>query len=329
MKTPDRAELLLRIAELDGKGFEDLALAVFQYQARHNALYARYLELLGRPRPHALTDIPFLPIRFFKTHEVKSGDWTPQTAFTSSSTTGQVPSRHLVRDAGFYLENARRAFARQWGDPSEWCTLALLPSYLERGGSSLVAMADYFIRLSKYTESGFFLNDPDRLGAVLAQCRAEGRKTLLLGVSFALLDLAEHGPMNLSGITIMETGGMKGRRRELTRSELHDTLRTAFGVPAIYSEYGMTELFSQAYTGGGTHFEPAPTMRVLCTEINDPFCMAATGRSGVINVIDLANLDTCSFIQTEDVGRVFSEHDFEVLGRLDVAEMRGCNLMVE
>lgn len=329
MKTPGRTELLLQIADLDANGFEKAALEVFQYQARYNPLYARYLQLLGRPEPRTLSDIPFLPIRFFKTHEIKSGDWEPQTVFTSSSTSGQTPSRHLVRDLNFYLDNTRRAFARQWGDPSEWCVLALLPSYLERGGSSLVAMADHFIRLSKYAESGFFLHDFGRLADVLAQCRVEGRKTLLLGVSFALLDLAEQGLMDLSGITIMETGGMKGRRRELTRSELHDTLRAAFGVQAIYSEYGMTELFSQAYTRGSAGFEPAPTMRVLCTEINDPFCTVAAGRSGVLNIIDLANLDTCSFIQTEDVGRVFAGHNFEVLGRLDVAEMRGCNLMVE
>ena len=329
MKTPGRAELLLRIADLDDGSFEEAALAVFCYQSRYNPLYARYLELLGRPEPRDLAGIPFLPIRFFKTHDVKSGNWEPQTTFTSSSTSGQTPSRHLVRDPDFYLENTRRAFTRQWGDPSEWCILALLPSYLERGGSSLVAMADHFIRLSKYTESGFFLNDLDRLGNILTRCREEGRKTLLLGVSFALLDLAERYPMDLSGITVMETGGMKGRRRELTRQELHDTLRSTFGVPAIYSEYGMTELFSQAYTSGGALFGPAPTMRVLCTEINDPFCTVAPGRSGVLNVVDLANIDTCSFIQTEDVGRVFPEHRFEVLGRLDVAEMRGCNLMVE
>ena len=329
MKTPGRAELLLRIADLDDGSFEEAALAVFHYQSRYNPLYARYLELLGRHEPRDLAGIPFLPIRFFKTHDVKSGNWEPQTTFTSSSTSGQTPSRHLVRDPDFYLENTRRAFTRQWGDPSEWCILALLPSYLERGGSSLVAMADHFIRLSKYTESGFFLNDLDRLSNILTRCREEGRKTLLLGVSFALLDLAERCPMDLSGITVMETGGMKGRRRELTRNELHDTLRNAFGVPAIYSEYGMTELFSQAYTSGGALFGPAPTMRVLCTEINDPFCTVAPGRSGVLNVVDLANIDTCSFIQTEDVGRVFPEHRFEVLGRLDVAEMRGCNLMVE
>jgi hypothetical protein len=190
-------------------------------------------------------------------------------------------------------------------------------------------MADYFIRISKYPESGFFLHDFEKLRDVLIFCKSNGYKTILLGVSFALLDFAERHPMDLSGITVMETGGMKGRRRELTRPELHQILRAAFNLGEVHSEYGMTELFSQAYAQGGPLFAPAPTMRVLATEINDPFCPAAPGRTGVLNIIDLANLDTCSFIQTEDVGRVYADGRFEVLGRLDVAEMRGCNLMVE
>lgn len=331
MQTPERSDLLPLLADLENGSFEEAALAVFRYQAFCNPLYGRFLALLGRQPSEirSMQDIPFLPIQFFKTREVKSGDWAPRTVFTSSSTTGQTPSRHLVRDPDFYLENTRRGFARHWSDPSEWCTLALLPSYLERSGSSLVAMADHFIRLSRHPESGFFLHDLEHLSEVLKQCQSKGYKTLLLGVSFALLDFAEHFPMNLSGVTIMETGGMKGRRRELTRPELHETLCGAFQVDAIYSEYGMTELFSQAYTRGGSLFTPAPTMRVLGTEVNDPFCPVAPGRSGVLNIADLANLDTCSFIQTEDVGRVYEDGRFEVLGRLDVAEMRGCNLMVE
>ncbi|HRI58873.1 MAG TPA: acyl transferase, partial [Saprospiraceae bacterium] len=301
MQTPERSEILLRLADLENGGFEQAAWTVFYYQARHNPLYARFLELLGRRTSEIqnLMSVPFLPIQFFKTQEVKSGSWLPQTVFTSSATTGQTPSRHLVRDLGFYLENARSGFARQWGDPSEWCILALLPSYLERSGSSLVAMADDLIRQSKYPESGFFLHDLKRLHDVLVFCKSSGYKTLLLGVSFALLDFAEQFPMDLSGITVMETGGMKGRRRELTRAELHETLCAAFQLTDIYSEYGMTELFSQAYTQGGPLFTPAPTLRVVATEINDPFCPVAPGRTGVLNIIDLANLDTCSFIQTE------------------------------
>lgn len=348
MQTPERAEILPLLADLDGDRFEAATLAVFRYQAARNPLYSRYLELLNRPTydvrrtmydlRHTTSDVerrmpyvvhPFLPIQFFKTQEIKAGSWAPQTVFTSSSTTGQTPSRHLVRDPDFYLENARRGFTFFYGDPSEWCILALLPSYLERSGSSLVAMADYFIRLSKHRESGFFLNDMAGLKDALSHCQSKGYKTLLLGVSFALLDFAERYPMDISGITVMETGGMKGRRREMTRPELHENLCAAFGIPAIHSEYGMTELFSQAYAQGGTLFSPAPTMRVLATEINDPFCLVSPGRTGVLNIIDLANLDTCAFIQTEDVGRVYEDGRFEVLGRLDVAEMRGCNLMVE
>lgn len=303
-------------------------MAVFRYQAVHNPLYSRYLELLGRPSS-TVHRPPFLPIQFFKTQEVKTGSWTPQTVFTSSATTGQTPSRHLVRDLDFYLENVRRGFEGFYGAPSEWRFLALLPSYLEREGSSLVAMADHFIRMSKHPESGFFLNDLERLREVLIDCKTKGYKTLLLGVSFALLDFSERFPMDLSGITVMETGGMKGRRRELTRTELHEKLCAAFQLTEIHSEYGMTELFSQAYAQGGAVFAPASTMRVYAMEINDPFCPVERGRTGVLNIIDLANLDTCSFIQTEDIGKVYEDERFEVLGRLDVAEMRGCNLMVE
>ena len=331
MQTPERSDLLPALADLKPEQFEAVALSVFQYQAHHNPLYSRYLKLLGR-RPEAvqsLTDIPFLPIQFFKNHEIKSGTWTSETAFSSSSTTGQVPSQHLVRSLDWYLQNTRRGFAQFYGDPSEWCVLALLPSYLERSGSSLVAMADYFIRISKHPESGFFLNNFEQLAETLTKCRASGHKTLLLGVSFGLLDFAEQFPMDLSGITVMETGGMKGRRKELTRTELHQTLQEAFHVESVHSEYGMTELFSQAYATGGETFTPAATMRVLTTEINDPFYHTLPGRTGVLNIVDLANLDTCSFIQTEDIGKVGPDGRFEVLGRLDVAEMRGCNLMVE
>lgn len=328
MQTVERSELLPLLADLNARRFDAAARAVFRYQAARNPLYARFLELLHRPPPAVFLP-PFLPVQFFKTQEIKTGQWQPETVFSSSGTTGQTPSRHLVRDRFFYLENARRGFAHFYGDPSEWCVLALLPSYLEREGSSLVAMADYFIRLSKYPESGFFLHDFEKLRDLLAFCKSNQYKTLLLGVSFALLDFAEQFPMDLSGITVMETGGMKGRRRELTRTELHQILREAFHLDAIHSEYGMTELFTQAYAQGGTLFAPAPTMRVLATEINDPFCPVPHGRTGVLNIIDLANLDTCSFIQTEDVGRVFADGRFEVLGRLDAAELRGCNLMVE
>lgn len=337
MQTPDRVELLSKLAEIAPESFEEAALAVFRYQAAQNPLYARYLELLGRPPAgiRALRDVPFLPIGLFKNYSVQSGQWTPETAFSSSGTTGQIPSRHLVRDLNFYLENTRRGFARAYGEPAGWCFLALLPSYIERGGSSLVAMADYFIRQSRYPESGFFLHEFDQLRQRLQHCRDRAIPTVLLGVSYALLDFAERYPVDLSGIIVMETGGMKGRRREMTRSELHRTLCGAFQLREVHSEYGMTELFSQAYGSSDflseltVRFTPAPVLRAIATEINDPLCPVPPGRTGTLNFIDLANIDTCSFIATEDLGKVYPDGRFEVIGRLDAAEMRGCNLMVE
>lgn len=334
MQAPDRSALLQAISTVRADTFEAVALDVFRYQAAHNPLYARYLELLdvssNVKRQSSIVNHwpPFLPISFFKTHDVKSGDWVGETTYTSSTTIGQNPSQHPVRHVGFYLENARRGFAQHYGDPAEWCVLALLPAYLERQGSSLVAMADDFIRRSQHPDSGFFLHDFERLRSVLLRCKNLKIKTLLLGVSFALLDFAEQCPMDLSGMVVMETGGMKGRRREITRTELHQTLCEAFRLEAVHSEYGMTELLSQAYATGGPLFSPAPTMRVLAHEINDPFCPVAPGRTGLLHIVDLANVDTCSFIATEDLGRVYADGRFEVLGRLDAAEMRGCNLMV-
>lgn len=337
MTTPERTDLLSAISNVRPETFEATALEVFRYQAARNPLYGRYLSLLGQETRLPSGQFPFpglpptlsLPIHFFKKHAVKSGTWTSPTSFTSSSTTGQTPSRHWVREPEWYLKNARRGFRHFYGDPSEWRILALLPAYLERSGSSLVAMAADFIQQGGFPESGFYLNDLERLAQTLASCRGKGYKTLLLGVSFALLELAEKYPMDLQGIMVMETGGMKGRRKELTRPELHDVLKQAFNLREVHSEYGMTELFSQAYATGGTLFAPPPTLRVWATEINDPFCPVAPGKTGVLNLIDLANLDTCSFIATEDVGRVYADGRFEVLGRLDASELRGCNLMVE
>lgn len=325
MQTPQRADLLPLLAKPDNARFEDVASAVLTYQTAHNPLLARYLDLIGDERKRT----PFLPISFFKTEEVKTGTWVPETIFTSSGTTGQQPSRHLVRSLDLYLENARQGFRQFFGDPEEWAILALLPSYVERGGSSLVAMADYFIRCSQHPESGFYLQDAEKLAAALRACQSKACKTLLLGVSFALLDFAEQHPMNLQGVTVMETGGMKGRRQEITRNTLHESLRAAFSVDQIYSEYGMTELFSQAYALGSERFMPASTMRVYTTELNDPFCLLPSGKTGVLNLVDLANLDSCSFVRTEDLGRVYPDGSFEVIGRADDAELRGCNLMVE
>lgn len=327
-----RQEIQAALESYSGKpsDFEAIALRIFRYQAEFNPLYSRFLALLRKDPSSIQTiqEIPFLPVSFFKSHLIQTSTWKPEAVFTSSGTTGQTPSQHAIRDLDFYLQNTLRGFQEHYSTPSDWLILALLPSYLERSGSSLVAMTQYWIQLSQFPESGFFLHDLNALSKTL-QTRPKGVPVLLLGVSFALLDFAEQFPMDLSGVTIMETGGMKGRRKEITRPELHALLQEAFQVPAIHSEYGMTELLSQGYAKGGTLFSPSATLRVLTTEINDPFCFTASGKTGVINLIDLANFDTCSFIATEDVGRVYENGQFEVLGRLDIAELRGCNLLIE
>jgi hypothetical protein len=331
MTTLKRNELLPMLANISPSTFEETALTVFQYQLKHNLLYARYLKLLRKNPKNvkSLEEIPFLPIQFFKSHTIKTGRWQPTMFFNSSGTTGQITSKHAVRNLNFYLQNAIKGFSEAYGNAEDWCFLALLPSYLERGGSSLVAMADALIKQSKHKESGFFLHNHADLAKKIEECQAKKCKTLLLGVTYALLDFSEAFPMNLEGITVMETGGMKGRRAEMTRETLHETLKMAFNLPYIHSEYGMTEMFSQAYMQETNVFSPMNTLRILTTEINDPFAPQKIGRTGQINLIDLANIDTCSFIATEDLGKVHKDCTFEVLGRLDVAEMRGCNLMID
>lgn len=329
-----RATIQQQIEAFEGEGFEPLALEIFRFQAAHNPLYGRYLSLLGidSQAVSSLAQIPCLPIQFFKNHVVKTGEWQEQAIFTSSGTTGSENSRHYVHDLDFYKRNTVQGFQQFYGHPANWLVLALLPSYLERTGSSLVVMAEHFIQLSKHTQSGFFLNNMEELVEILRHLPPYPHTStppyLLLGVSFALLDLAERYQLDLQHITIMETGGMKGRRRELTRSELHGQLKAAFNAPAIHSEYGMTELFSQAYSKGNGLFYPAHTLRAFTREITDPLTPQQPGKTGVLNLIDLANFETCSFIATDDLGRVFPDSSFEVLGRADNSDMRGCNLMV-
>jgi len=311
--------------------FNALALDVFRFQAEHNSLYNRYLELIGKKiqAVETVQEIPFLPIELFKTYDIQTGNWTPERIFSSSGTTGQATSGHLLHDPDWYRMGARRAFARQYGPVENFCFLALLPSYLERNNSSLVFMAEDFISLSRYAQSGFYLYNMADLVKVLSDCVQNKIPTVLLGVSFALLDLAEAFPMPLEQVIVMETGGMKGRRAELTREQLHQVLQAAFQVQHIHSEYGMTELLSQAYAPGNGRFYPAPTMRVLAREAADPFAIRTWGQNGALNIIDLANVDTLSFIATDDLGKVAEDHSFEVTGRLDSSEIRGCNLMVE
>lgn len=271
-------------------------------------------------------DIPFLPITFFKTHEVTSGRWAPEVIFTSSGTVDKDVSRHFIPSLPFYLQHSQKIFESFFGPLEQFHVLSLLPSYLERTGSSLVAMAKHFILESKSPFSGFYLNDLDRLAASLERLKGE-RKVLLLGVSFALLELAENYDIDLGHCLVMETGGMKGRRKEIIRLELHEILRKNLNIERVCSEYGMTELLSQAYSFGEGMFRCPPSMKVLVKEVNDPFSEVIL-TSGRINVIDLANTHSCAFIETQDLGRLCQDGHFEVLGRMDNSDIRGCNLIL-
>lgn len=311
--------------------FADIALQLFHFQAQNNDLYRHYLAHLGIV-PHTVkdtADIPFLPISFFKHHLVKTGAWKPEMVFSSSGTTGQMTSRHPVRSLEFYLSHAARCFQHFFGDLTDYHFFALLPSYLERGGSSLVTMIEHFIQESDSAYSAFYLHDVDRLLRDIQAAKSGSRKTILWGVTFALLDLAERYSPDLSHCLIMETGGMKGRRREITRPELHDVLTKGFGVDRVCSEYGMTELLSQAYSRGGNAFFCPPWMKILARDMTDPMAKGLLNTTGGINIIDLANVDSIAFIETEDIGRVYEDGSFEVLGRLDNSDIRGCNLLVE
>jgi phenylacetate-coenzyme A ligase PaaK-like adenylate-forming protein len=276
-----------------------------------------------------VADIPFVPISFFKTQLLKTGAWTPKMTFTSSGTTGRQTSMHPVRDPDFYLSHAARCFEYFFGNLEDYHFFALLPSYVERGNSSLVFMVDNFIKKSRSPQPGFYLHNTDELMRDITNARGNGKKAVLWGVTFALLDLAERYHPDLSHCLVFETGGMKGRRAELTRQELHAVLKEAFGVKSVYSEYGMTELFSQAYSKGGNAFFCPPWMKIVGRDITDPLDKGLLNQTSGINVVDLANVDTVAFLETEDIGKVYSDGSFEVLGRLDNTDVRGCNLMVE
>lgn len=320
-----------QIQNLGADNFEEQALALFRFQARHNPVYRQYLEYL-QVKPEAVGDIyriPFLPIEFFKTQQVKTGHFTPQVVYLSSGTSRQARSQHLLPDDAFYKAHARRIFEDFYGPLTDYIFLALLPSYLEQGHSSLVAMVDYFVAQSGQQLPGFYLHELDALMGNIDLARQSGRKIVLFGVSYALLDLAEKArPGSLQGVIIMETGGMKGRRREMVRQELHATLQAAFGVGSIHSEYGMTELLSQAYSQGEGLFRVPASLRVLLRDPNDPLTLSCDLKTGGINIIDLANVDSCAFLETKDIGRLHPDGSFEVLGRFDNSDIRGCNLLV-
>ena len=319
------------------KQFEKIALKAFRFQFENNAIYRQFCELMKVEKGNvkAIQQIPFLPIAFFKSHEVVSSTNAPETVFTSSGTTGSITSRHLVTDISFYEQSYRQAFSQFYGNIEDYTVLALLPSYLERQGSSLIYMVEDLIKLSNNADSGFYLHNNAELLDKIKKLAAEGQNIILIGVTYALLDLIEYAdsisfPLRGLGgsLIIMETGGMKGRRKEMIREELHEILTKGFGVPVIHSEYGMTELLSQAYSLGDGIFECPNWMQILIRDTEDPLTYITNGKTGGINVIDLANINSCSFIATQDLGKKNPNNSFEVLGRFDNSDIRGCNLMV-
>lgn len=311
--------------------FEKTALAIFRYQAAHNAVYKRYLELLkvNIDAVNSIEKIPFLPISFFKQEKIVTGQFKPAIVFTSSGTTGMVNSAHYVKDEQLYINSFLHCFRQFYGNEKDYTFVCLLPSYLERAGSSLIYMMDYLVKASGKPQSGFYpqLND-DFIELIQSLQKSRTQKVFFIGVTFALLELAEQYPCDLSNFIIMETGGMKGRRKEITRAELYEILQQNLNAKAIHSEYGMTELLSQAYSKESGQFYCPKHMKVLIRDLNDPFAFLATNKTGVINVIDLANIYSCAFIATQDAGKLLNNGSFEVLGRVDHSDVRGCNLLM-
>lgn len=312
------------------KEFEKITLKVFRHQYDNNLVYQNFCNLLKKDKTNvkSIAEIPFLPIQFFKSHDVISSNDPVQITFTSSGTTGMNTSRHLVTDLSYYEESFRLGFSQFYGNIEDYVVLALLPSYLEREGSSLIYMVEDLIERSNQPESGFYLHNYDELTEKLITLDHSGQNVILIGVTYALLDLIEKQNFQLKNTIIMETGGMKGKRKEIIREELHDILCKGFGVSKIHSEYGMTELLSQAYSLGDGVFECPPWMEILIRDTEDALSYVSEGKTGGINVIDLANFNSCSFIATQDLGKKNPNHSFEVLGRFDNSDIRGCNLMV-
>lgn len=309
--------------------FSPRALDTFHFQYAHNPLYRDFTDSLG-VRPGSvgrIEDIPFLPVGFFKTHEVRTGDWVPEVVFRSSGTTGMVTSRHLIRDAALYRQSFLAGFQHFYGPVRDWCVIGLLPAYLERSDSSLVYMVNDLIAVSGHPDSGFYLYAYTGLYDLLKRLEGAGQKTMLIGVTFALLDFAEQYSLKLEHTVVVETGGMKGRREEITREELHAVLRERLGVNVVHAEYGMTELLSQAWSAGEGVFRCPGWMKVLVRSEDDPLEVRIRGE-GLINVVDLANVWSCAFIATDDVGVLGPDGGFKVAGRLDHSDIRGCSLLV-
>ena len=331
MKETLRETLRKRAAELKpaaDTAFLELALEIYELQALECKPYSQWISSFSGLEPNSLQDIPRLHISAFKCQNVVSRQDQEELTFTSSGTTGAATSKHMLFDSQSYLDNASRGFSQFYGPVSELCILGLLPSYLERTGSSLVFMVEHFINQSSYDSSGMYLHDHQRLFETLQQCKMQSIPTVLIGVSFGLLDFIEHYHVDFPNLVVMETGGMKGRREEISRNQLHTQLQAGFGVEDVHSEYGMTELLSQAYSQGNGRFRCTASMRVFVTDINDPLTIVPYGTAGLLNIVDLANIDSCSFIMTDDLGIVHRDGTFEIIGRLDESDIRGCNLMV-
>ena len=312
-----------------GAALPGLALEVFHFQYTHNPLYRSWVDTLGisPDTVRSLSQIPFLPVSFFKSGQVRTTDFVPAVVFESSGTTGTGGSRHEVKDLQLYIESFTRGFRLFYGLPEDYCIIGLLPAYLERSDSSLVLMVHELIGLSGHPDSGFYLYEHDKLHQLLTKLEMKGQKTLLIGVTFALLDFAEKHSLRLQHTIVMETGGMKGRRKEITRPELHAFLQQRLGVETVHAEYGMTELLSQAYSAGEGCFHCPPWMKVLVRKEDDPLDVTDRGE-GLLNIIDLANIYSCSFIAVDDIGRIHADGSFEVSGRVDNSDIRGCSLMV-
>ncbi|MDM1352810.1 acyl transferase [Myroides marinus] len=312
------------------KDFHKVAMKVFRFQYEHNPVYQQFCNLLNKTpeQVKTLTDVPFLPIEFFKSRDVLSSTDPIQITFTSSGTTGMITSKHHVTDLAYYEYSFRSAFSHFYGNIEDYVVLALLPAYLEREGSSLIYMVEDLIKGSNQPESGFYLHNYEELAKMLVDLDKQGRNVLLIGVTYALLDMIEMQKFNLSNTIIMETGGMKGRRKEMIREELHQVLCDGFGISKIHSEYGMTELLSQGYSFGDGVFECPPWMDILTRDPEDALSYVEEGKTGGVNVIDLANINSCSFIATQDLGKKYNDGSFEILGRFDHSDIRGCNLMV-
>lgn len=311
--------------------FNQQCLETYRFQLLHCQVYRDYVSLIGKEKNQIqhYSEIPFMPIEFFKTQRVLAAGMDPQIIFSSSGTTGMVTSKHLVADLSIYEQTFRRIFENFYGPIRDIAVLALLPSYLERSGSSLIYMIDDLMKQSKQAESNYFLYNHQELYNTLVKLKAKGTKTILFGVTYALLDFIEQYALEFPELIIMETGGMKGKRKEMVKEEIHQLLQDAFKVNGIHSEYGMTELLSQGYSCGQGIFHLPKWMRILIRDTNDPLSLISSNRTGGINVIDLANRYSCSFIATQDLGKVYADGSFEILGRFDQSDIRGCNLLVQ